>query len=102
MTETGVRELTDAAVRTVPAMADLKMTDAWSGFRPFAPDGLPVIGELDEMFVATAHYRNGILLAPVTAEIVADKIMNETDSNISGTLARSGKAMDSGERTVES
>lgn len=80
VTETGVRELTDAAVRTVPAMADLKMTDAWSGFRPFAPDGLPVIGELDEMFVATAHYRNGILLAPVTAEIVADKIMNETDS----------------------
>lgn len=80
VTETGVRELTDAAVRTVPAMADLKMTDAWSGFRPFAPDGLPVIGELDEMFVATAHYRNGILLAPVTAEIVADKIMNGTDS----------------------
>ena len=80
VTESGVRELTDAAVRTVPAMADLKMTDAWSGFRPFAPDGLPVIGELDEMFVATAHYRNGILLAPVTAELVADKIMNGTDS----------------------
>jgi len=80
VTETGVSELTDAAVRTVPAMAALKMTDAWSGFRPFAPDGLPVIGELDEMFVATAHYRNGILLAPVTAELVADKIMNGTDS----------------------
>ena len=81
VTETGVSELTDAAVRTVPAMAALKMTDAWSGFRPFAPDGLPVIGELDEMFVATAHYRNGILLAPVTAELVADKIMNGTDSD---------------------
>lgn len=80
VTESGVRDLADAAVRTVPAIADLKMNDAWSGFRPFAPDGLPVIGEMDGMFVATGHYRNGILLAPVTAELVADKIINGTDS----------------------
>jgi glycine/D-amino acid oxidase-like deaminating enzyme len=46
--------------------------------RPFAGDGLPLIGaipECENLYVATAHYRNGILLAPMTSKILADKIL---------------------------
>ncbi|MCB1024626.1 MAG: FAD-dependent oxidoreductase, partial [Acidobacteria bacterium] len=66
-----------------PAIASLKIEDSWSGLRPFAPDGFPVIGrtkEADNLYVATAHYRNGILLAPVTAKIIVDKIIANADS----------------------
>ena len=56
---------------------------SWSGLRPFVADGLPVVGEVpvhDNLFVATGHYRNGILLAPKTAQIVADKIVDNVES----------------------
>lgn len=92
VTNEGVSELTNAAIKTVPAISDLERTDAWAGFRPFAPDGLPVIGEMDDMFVATGHYRNGILLAPITAEIVADKIMNGIDSEYFGHFSPNRKS----------
>ncbi len=63
-----------AAVEILPALSNVAVADHWSGLRPFAPDALPVIGKingLDGLIVATAHYRNGILLAPITAEAVA-------------------------------
>jgi glycine/D-amino acid oxidase-like deaminating enzyme len=47
----------------------------WYGFRPWAPDGLPILGpwpEIDGLWVATAHYRSGILLAPITARLMCD------------------------------
>ncbi|HEV8160220.1 MAG TPA: FAD-dependent oxidoreductase, partial [Pyrinomonadaceae bacterium] len=56
---------------------------SWAGLRPFAADGLPVLGaipEVENLFIATAHYRNGILLAPKTAEILADKIVGNVES----------------------
>lgn len=58
-----------------PSTAGLPIADHWSGLRPFAVDGLPVIGRIDGIsgaYFATAHYRNGILLAPLTARMVAD------------------------------
>jgi len=51
--------------------------------RPRAVDGLPVLGaanSFENLFLATAHYRNGILLAPLTAKILADKIVGDSDS----------------------
>jgi glycine/D-amino acid oxidase-like deaminating enzyme len=49
----------------------------WTGLRPSTPDGLPVLGYAGTgLIYATGHYRNGILLAPVTASIVADLVMN--------------------------
>lgn len=50
----------------------------WCGFRPWAPDGLPIIGAwpgLDGLFVATAHFRSGILLAPITAQLMTQWIV---------------------------
>jgi glycine/D-amino acid oxidase-like deaminating enzyme len=52
--------------------------DSWAGLRPRASDDWPVVGassEVDGLFYATAHYRNGILLAPLTGELLAEQIM---------------------------
>lgn len=78
-TDKAAQDLHSMATTIAPKISDLKITDQWSGLRPFAADGLPVIGSvnrLDDLFVATAHYRNGILLASITAKIVADKVIN--------------------------
>ena len=74
-----IETLRDAAVEIVPGLSDLPITEQWAGLRPFAADGMPILGELpgcDNAFIATAHYRNGILLAPRTAEIMADRIVD--------------------------
>jgi len=65
------------AAEIVPALADQTIVDQWAGLRPFTIDGLPIIGEVgdtDDFLIATAHYRNGVLLAPVTAEIIAERV----------------------------
>jgi glycine oxidase len=58
-------------------IANARFADAWAGLRPRAEDRLPVIGscaEVDGLFYATGHYRNGVLLAPVTADLGAQQI----------------------------
>ena len=52
-------------------MAELELVEAVASLRPATPDGGPLIGEWEGLVVAGGHYRNGILLAPVTAEAVA-------------------------------
>jgi glycine oxidase len=67
------RALVDAAARAVPGFANAPVVAHWAGLRPGTPDGLPLLGwdpEMPGLVYATGHYRNGILLAPVTAEIV--------------------------------
>jgi glycine oxidase len=71
------------AVQIVPQLAGSEIADQWAGLRPFAADGMPVLGTIDgidDLFIATAHYRNGILLAPVTAKLAADCLVNGTGS----------------------
>ena len=63
--------LLEQAIRAVPAVADLQLVEATASLRPGTPDDGPVIGEWEGFLVAGGHYRNGILLAPVTAEAVA-------------------------------
>ncbi len=73
----------EMAGKIVPTIDNLEIADHWTGLRPFVSDGKPVLGpinDLDGLFIATAHYRNGILLAPLTAKLVADKFVNGTDS----------------------
>ncbi len=74
MTAGGLSGLLTRAARTLPRAADLSLIEAWSGFRPAAPDGLPLLGgtAIEGLTIATGHHRNGILLTPVTAELVAD------------------------------
>jgi glycine oxidase len=74
VTEEGVSTLLAGAVEAVPALADRTILDSWSGLRPGTPDGLPIIGrdpDVQNLVYATGHFRNGILLAPITAEAVA-------------------------------
>ena len=68
------RQLRDAAVATYPKLAELETVEHWCGFRPFAHGGYPVIGNVsgyERLTVAAGHYRNGILLAPITAQVVS-------------------------------
>ncbi len=71
-----IQKLLHAAMRLVPALGKAKMHEAWAGLRPGTPDGLPILGETSVRgyFAATGHFRDGILLAPVTASIMAEVI----------------------------
>jgi glycine oxidase len=71
----GVAALAEAAVDAVPALADRPLLETWAGYRPGTPDALPILGEdpdLPGLVHATGHFRNGILLAPITADVIAD------------------------------
>ena len=65
-----VKRLHEAAARLIPQFAQAQVAEAWTGLRPGTPDNLPLLGEtaLPGYFAATGHYRDGILLAPATAE----------------------------------
>ncbi|MCF7552796.1 glycine oxidase ThiO [Pseudonocardia sp. WMMC193] len=67
----GVRDLLRDAERIVPGIAEYGLVEVAAGLRPGSPDNLPLIGRLDDRtLVATGHSRNGILLAPLTAQLV--------------------------------
>jgi glycine oxidase len=77
VTAEGRRAIQAQALEIAPGIASLPLLDAWAGLRPRAPDDLPVLGmstETDGLFYATGHYRNGILLAPVTGEVLAEQV----------------------------
>jgi glycine oxidase len=81
-TVAGVRDLLDAAVETVPHARSAAFLGARVGLRPAAPDDLPIIGRsqaVPAVVYATAHYRNGVLLAPITASLVADLMLDNRD-----------------------
>jgi glycine oxidase len=64
----------------LPALADATQLEAWAGLRPSTPDELPFLGPLPDsphQFVAAGHYRNGILLAPATAQVMAQLLTGE-------------------------
>ena len=65
-----------AALELVPKLRDAKILEDWAGLRPGTPDGLPILGETEVRgyYVATGHFRDGILLAPITAQVMADVI----------------------------
>ncbi|ABI77881.1 putative glycine oxidase [Hyphomonas neptunium ATCC 15444] len=66
-------------VKLCPALAGAAVTESWAGVRPGTPDHAPFLGETvtPGLYVAAGHYRNGILLAPVTAQILADQIFGQ-------------------------
>jgi len=78
VTQDATEQLLRDATRLVPEIVELEIADVSAGLRPAMPDGRPLIGELDNgLLVATGHYRNGILLAPVTAEAIAALLVGE-------------------------
>jgi glycine oxidase len=76
ITAGGVHELLREAYRLLPEVAELELLEATAGLRPGTPDNLPLVGPgaLEGLVLATGHYRNGILLAPLTAERVAEAL----------------------------
>jgi len=80
-TPRGLLALMHAAAAVLPPIQDMPLIETWAGFRPATPDHLPVIGSdplLPGLIYATGHFRNGILLAPVTADIVAALVQDRT------------------------
>jgi len=81
VTPAGVRRLLDGAVEIAPALEHAPIAEMWSGLRPGTPDGLPIVGpdpDLPNLLYAAGHFRNGILLAPLTGELVAGWLRGET------------------------
>ena len=78
-TPAGLQTLLNAAIRLYPALRDLPIQDCWWGFRPATPDELPILGDslCENLTLATGHYRNGILLAPITAKLIGDRIWHQ-------------------------
>ncbi len=78
VTAGGINTILANAHEISPRVSNLPIVDTWAGLRPRAADGLPVLGpcdEIDGLFYATGHYRNGILLAPVTGELIAEAVV---------------------------
>lgn len=85
VTAGGLLELLRIAWDTVPGLYDLPVLETWAGLRPASRDNAPILGRTDVegLYVATGHYRNGILFAPVTAEDMAHVVLTgETTETI--------------------
>ncbi|WP_456382084.1 glycine oxidase ThiO [Persephonella sp.] len=79
----GILQLFTGLKETLPHLANRNIQEIWYGYRPATPDLLPVIGktEVENLYVATGHHRNGILLAPVTAKIIKELIVDGIESH---------------------
>ncbi len=82
-TRAGVQELMNRATRLCPQLAAYPIQEQWWGFRPATPDEQPILGASNyrNLTLATGHYRNGILLAPATAQLIADYVTQVKDDN---------------------
>ena len=79
-TAEAVHTLIRKGLQMVPPLGTAQFVRAWAGLRPHTPDGLPYLGPVpgrEGVLLATGHFRNGILLAPVTAEIVAALVLGK-------------------------
>ena len=81
-TPAGITQLLNAAIELYPRIADFSVEECWWGFRPSTPDELPILGAgpCDNLTLATGHYRNGVLLAPITAKLIAEHLEGTPDS----------------------
>jgi glycine oxidase len=77
----GVNRLTEAALEVVPGVGGFSVDGFWAGLRPAAPDRFPIVGwapSIEGLLLATAHYRNGVLLGPLTGRRVAQHLLDGT------------------------
>lgn len=83
VTEQGRQAILAQALEIAPGVGGLPLVEAWAGLRPRADDELPVLGpsaEIEGLHYATGHFRNGILLAPVTGELIAEQVLGNIKS----------------------
>jgi len=79
VTAGGVRKILNGAIRLVPALERARIEETWAGLRPDSPDHLPILGPTDlrGLLIATGHFRSGILLAPITAQLVREWVISQ-------------------------
>ncbi|PYE16823.1 glycine oxidase [Williamsia limnetica] len=78
----GVADLLSDAIELMPSLREYRLLSAEAGLRPATPDGMPLIGRVDDRtVVATGHGRNGILMSAITAELVAETLAGKTIDN---------------------
>ena len=84
-----IAQLRAEAARLCPAIAGATEVETWAGVRPGTLDHAPLLGSTraDGLYVASGHYRNGILLAPVTARIMADMMLDGTSGALASTFS---------------
>jgi len=82
VTAEGLARILALALRLCPALGAAAVDSHWAGFRPYTEDHLPLLGPgpLPGLFLATGHFRNGILLTPITARLVAQCVLGERPS----------------------
>jgi glycine oxidase len=74
-----IKRMHHAASVLVPQLSEARILEDWAGLRPGTPDKLPMMGKtsVEGYFVATGHYRDGILLAPITARLMSQSILRQ-------------------------
>ena len=73
--------LLQSAYKILPALEEIQPVKQWAGLRPYAPEGIPYIGRVEEfenLFINAGQYRNGLLLAPASARLLADSLLGRT------------------------
>ena len=79
VTAGGVHDLLRAGFELLPGVTELELTETSVGLRPGTPDNAPIVGrtDVDGLVIATGHYRNGVLLAPITSAAIADLLVTD-------------------------
>ncbi|KAL3757778.1 hypothetical protein ACHAWU_000419 [Discostella pseudostelligera] len=80
VTPSGMLHCMSEATRLVPSLADLPIEECWAGLRPTTPDKCPILGgtdQWDNVYLAGGYWRNGVLLAPKTGQLIGDLVMND-------------------------
>jgi glycine oxidase len=81
VTAAGIRSIIGTATELCPELSEAELVESWCGLRPGSPDALPILGPAGEgLLVATGHYRNGVLLAPITAQLIREWILSNKTS----------------------
>jgi len=85
VTAEGVANLLRAALELAPSLGGARFSTAWAGLRPATPDGLPLLGEspIRGLYLAAGHFRNGILLAPITALLLSNLLRGAASRDLS-------------------
>jgi glycine oxidase len=82
VTAGAIQSILSEVIRIVPELEAARVEETWTGLRPDSPDHLPIIGptDVDGLLIATGHFRSGVLLAPITAQLIREWI---TDGRVS-------------------
>ena len=78
VTAEGIHGILKSVMHISPCISEAEVVDTYSCFRPSTPDGLPIMGKVldfDNVIAATGHFRNGILLTPITAKLISELIL---------------------------